>query len=99
MPEQEYSSFIRALFGLSSLSPVPADLSTDPKLGNIEWFDPTLNESQKDAVRFALASTEIALVHGPPGVRLPTSYVYHLIHADALTHAHTHLYRRVRRTP
>jgi DNA polymerase alpha-associated DNA helicase A len=69
MSEAEYSSFIRVLFGLSSPSPVPQDLSKDPEVGNLEWIDPTLNDSQKDAIRFALASREIALIHGPPGVR------------------------------
>lgn len=69
MSESEHSIFIRVLFGQSSPSPVPADLSKDPVVGNIEWVDPTLNDSQKDAIRFALASREIALIHGPPGVR------------------------------
>ncbi|KAI0383676.1 DNA helicase [Hypomontagnella monticulosa] len=69
MGESEYSSFVRVLFGLSSPSPVPSDLSKDSEYGEgkIEWFDPTLNDSQKDAIRFALASKEIALIHGPPG--------------------------------
>lgn len=68
MSEAEQSMFIRVLFGLSTPSPVLQDLSSDPELGNIEWVDPTLNDSQKDAIRFALASKEIALIHGPPGV-------------------------------
>ena len=68
MSESEYSSFIRVLFGLSTPSSVPQNLSTDPDVGNIEWIDPTLNDSQKDAIRFALASREVALIHGPPGV-------------------------------
>ena len=41
---------------------------------NIQFLDASLNPSQKDAVRFALESAEIALIHGPPGVsanRLP----------------------------
>ncbi|KAI0896837.1 DNA helicase [Annulohypoxylon nitens] len=69
MPEGEYSSFMRVLFGLSSPSPVPADLKGDEEVGEgrVEWFDPGLNESQKDAIRFALRSREIALIHGPPG--------------------------------
>ncbi|KAK4128836.1 DNA helicase [Parathielavia appendiculata] len=67
MEEREYSPFIRVLFGLSSPSPVPADLERDEEAGEIEWVDPTLNDSQKDAIRFALASREIALIHGPPG--------------------------------
>lgn len=67
MAESEHSMFMRTLFGLSSPSPLPADLSSDPDVGKLEWVDPSLNESQKDAIRFALASREIALIHGPPG--------------------------------
>ena len=37
------------------------------ELSNIDFFDDTLNDSQKDAVRFALEANEVALVHGPPG--------------------------------
>jgi DNA polymerase alpha-associated DNA helicase A len=62
MAEGEYSAFVRVLFGLSSPTMV------EEEEGEVEWFDPTLNESQKDAIRFALASAEIALIHGPPGV-------------------------------
>jgi superfamily I DNA and/or RNA helicase len=32
-----------------------------------EFRDVTLNESQKEAVRFALRAQDIALIHGPPG--------------------------------
>ncbi|KAK4190557.1 P-loop containing nucleoside triphosphate hydrolase protein, partial [Podospora australis] len=69
MQETEYSYFMRVVFGLVSPSPIPADLSKDEEVGEgkIDWVDPTLNESQKDAIRFALASKEIALIHGPPG--------------------------------
>ncbi|KAI1804117.1 DNA helicase [Daldinia bambusicola] len=69
MPESEYSAFTRVLFGLTTPSLVPADLTKDPEVGDgkIDWFDPTLNDSQKDAIRFALKSKEIALIHGPPG--------------------------------
>ncbi|GAP92047.1 putative DNA polymerase alpha-associated DNA helicase A [Rosellinia necatrix] len=67
MAESEYTSFIRVLFGLSSPSTVPRHLATDPEYGKIEWLDPMLNDSQKDAIRFALASPEVALIHGPPG--------------------------------
>ncbi|KAI0890553.1 DNA helicase [Annulohypoxylon maeteangense] len=69
MPDAEYSAFVRVLFGLTSPSVVPLDLKTDEEVGEgrVEWFDPNLNESQKDAIRFALRSREIALIHGPPG--------------------------------
>jgi DNA polymerase alpha-associated DNA helicase A len=65
MKEDEYSSFVRVLFGLTSPSPVADDLDSK---GEIEWVDPSLNDSQKDAIRFSLASREVALIHGPPGV-------------------------------
>ncbi|KAG5949542.1 hypothetical protein E4U53_005843 [Claviceps sorghi] len=67
MTDAEYSSLIRVLFGMSSPAPVPLDTARDDELGAVEWVDATLNESQRDAVRFALASREIALIHGPPG--------------------------------
>lgn len=70
MGESEYSSFVRVLFGLTSPSSVPRDLTSDAEYGNIAWIDPSLNASQKEAIRFALASREIALIHGPPGVRV-----------------------------
>lgn len=66
--DAELTPFIHVLFGQSSPTPLPADLS-DPESGanNIEWIDPSLNDSQKDAIRFAMASREVALIHGPPG--------------------------------
>lgn len=66
--EQEYTPFMRVLFGQASPTPLPSDLN-DPSnpLHKLEWNDPTLNDSQKEAIRFALASREVALIHGPPG--------------------------------
>lgn len=53
----------RVLFGLAPPSE-PEDI------GEIQYFNPTgLNDSQKKAVRLALSSPELALIHGPPGVR------------------------------
>jgi DNA polymerase alpha-associated DNA helicase A len=66
MQSDEYSAFVRVLFGLTTPSPVSKDLS---EVEELEWVDPSLNDSQKDAIRFALASKEVALIHGPPGVR------------------------------
>lgn len=69
MGENEYTPLMRVLFGLGSPSPLPANLEdVETGAGKIEFFDPTLNASQKDAIRFALASREVALIHGPPGV-------------------------------
>jgi DNA polymerase alpha-associated DNA helicase A len=65
MHEESYSAFQRVLFGLSSPSPVQEPSEETEK---IVWIDPSLNDSQKDAIRFALASREVALIHGPPGV-------------------------------
>lgn len=45
---------------------LPTDREPLPEL---VFFDPSLNDSQKDAVRFVLESPEIGLIHGPPGVR------------------------------
>ncbi|KAG2173383.1 hypothetical protein INT44_008735 [Umbelopsis vinacea] len=49
----------RVLFGLQA-----PDVE---EMKEVKFFDDTLNDSQREAVRFALASKEIALVHGPPG--------------------------------
>jgi DNA polymerase alpha-associated DNA helicase A len=65
MKPDEYSTFVRVMFGLTSPSPVPEDLEA------VEWIDPSLNDSQKGAIMFALASREVALIHGPPGVSSP----------------------------
>ncbi|KAI4627130.1 uncharacterized protein J4E87_004472 [Alternaria ethzedia] len=66
--DQEYTPFMRVLFGQSSPTPLPSDLN-DPSnpLHKLEWNDPSLNDSQQEAIRFALASREVALIHGPPG--------------------------------
>ena len=62
---EEYSSFVRVLFGLTSPSLV-SEWPSDG--GEVEWIDPSLDDSQKDAIKFALCSKEVALIHGPPGV-------------------------------
>ena len=66
--DQEYTPFMRVLFGQASPTPLPSDLN-DPSnpLHKLEWNDPGLNDSQKEAIKFALASREVALIHGPPG--------------------------------
>lgn len=69
MKPDEYSGFVRVLFGLTSPSPVSDDRS---EVAGLEWINPSLNDSQKDAIKFALASSEVALIHGPPGVRYTT---------------------------
>jgi DNA polymerase alpha-associated DNA helicase A len=62
MGETEYTHFMRVAFGHTS--PLLPDAEA---AGPVEFVDPSLNESQKEAVRFALAAQDIALIHGPPG--------------------------------
>ncbi len=63
MQASEHSILTQVLFGQSSPTPIKQDdLSRE-----MAWHDPTLNDSQKAALRFALASREVALIHGPPG--------------------------------
>ncbi|KAJ5648607.1 hypothetical protein N7490_004979 [Penicillium lividum] len=60
MTEGDYTHFMRVAFGQTTpLQPDDAE--------SVEFLDPTLNDSQKDAIRFALGSKDIALIHGPPG--------------------------------
>lgn len=63
MSESDHSPLMRVVFGHSSLAPIQsASLNKE-----IEWIDPTLNESQKTAINFCIESSDIALIHGPPG--------------------------------
>jgi len=62
--ETPLSPLFRVLLGLSKLS--TPDFN-DPLVKNIEFFDDSLNDSQKEAVKFCLASKEVACIHGPPG--------------------------------
>ncbi|CAL1709626.1 unnamed protein product [Somion occarium] len=66
LPPAESSStpattpLLRVLLGLSQPSEkVPVQ--------DLTFFDETLNPSQREAVRFALESPEMACIHGPPG--------------------------------
>ena len=69
MSESDHTPLIRVLFGHSSPAPA-AHGREDLKAGipPLDFLDPDLDTSQKDAVRFALASADVALIHGPPGV-------------------------------
>lgn len=62
MSEADYTNFMRVAFGHTSPMPVQYD-----RVEPVEFIDPTLNDSQKEAIRFALASRDIVLIHGPPG--------------------------------
>ena len=69
MEEKDHTTLIRVLFGLESPTLDSLDLKdSEYNSPKVVFIDPTLNESQKDAVHFALASQDVALIHGPPGV-------------------------------
>ena len=71
MQEGKYTILMQVLFGLSSPTPIPSQLDDlDEEFNQVDFVDPSLNDSQKDAIKFALASKEVALIHGPPGVHL-----------------------------
>ncbi|KAF9256839.1 P-loop containing nucleoside triphosphate hydrolase protein [Marasmius fiardii PR-910] len=59
-----FSPLFRVLLGLETPSRPDLDNLT---VKNIQFFDESLNESQKEAVKFCLASKEVACIHGPPG--------------------------------
>ena len=74
---KDQSTLARILFGLESPSSVPADQEAiERDIGLDDFIDQTLNDSQQDAVRFALCSREVALIHGPPGVSLPIVCIF-----------------------
>jgi DNA polymerase alpha-associated DNA helicase A len=62
-PTNELSSLANILLGRAKPSSVQ-------ELLDVKFIDETLNDSQKDAVRFSLSAPEIALIHGPPGVQI-----------------------------
>ncbi|KAJ3536793.1 hypothetical protein NM688_g6788 [Phlebia brevispora] len=56
----ELTQLIRVLLGISEVSKrIPVK--------DIVFFDETLNPSQREAVKFAMESPEVACIHGPPG--------------------------------
>lgn len=64
----ETSPFVQVLFGHSAPTPIPDDpAKLEETTCPISWISTHLNPSQEDAIRFALASPEIGLIHGPPG--------------------------------
>ncbi len=54
------SRLIEVLLGMEM--PLRCNITHD-----FPFFDDSLNNSQKAAVRFALESVEVACIHGPPG--------------------------------
>ncbi|KAJ8248898.1 hypothetical protein GJAV_G00228960 [Gymnothorax javanicus] len=68
------SNLISVLFGYSN----PGSLSqSDP----VEFFNTALDVSQREAVNFALAQKELAIIHGPPGTGKTTTVVEVILQA------------------
>ena len=63
-PPHEMTKLIQVLLGMSQPSArIP--------VADLKFFDPALNASQKEAVKFALEAPEVACIHGPPGQFIP----------------------------
>nr|POE49215.1 dna polymerase alpha-associated dna helicase a [Quercus suber] len=63
MQPAEHGALTQVLFGQSSPSPITERAFKT----EIKWNDASLNASQQEAIRFALACREVCLIHGPPG--------------------------------
>ncbi|KAL4894444.1 P-loop containing nucleoside triphosphate hydrolase protein [Aspergillus ambiguus] len=63
MTESDWTQFMRVAFGHTT--PVGPAAAVDAD--GVDFLDATLNDSQKEAIRFALAAQDVALIHGPPG--------------------------------
>ncbi|MBN3311638.1 SMBP2 protein, partial [Atractosteus spatula] len=68
------STLIGVLFGYSEPSP-------PLQLRNLEFYNKALDESQKEAVSFALSQREVAVIHGPPGTGKTTTVVEVILQA------------------
>lgn len=50
-------------------------------LGPVEFLNPSLDDSQKEAVVFSLNQREVAIIHGPPGTGKTTTVVEIILQA------------------
>jgi DNA polymerase alpha-associated DNA helicase A len=65
LEKSEPSPLLNCLFGESENSGI-GRVNLDEH-ADLEFFDESLNDSQKNAIRFSLSSPLISLIHGPPG--------------------------------
>uniref|UniRef100_A0A8C4WWW5 DNA helicase n=1 Tax=Eptatretus burgeri TaxID=7764 RepID=A0A8C4WWW5_EPTBU len=70
------SELISVLFGNSQPNKAPSDAET-----KVRFVNPALDDSQKEAVVFALNQREVAVVHGPPGTGKTTTVVEIILQA------------------
>ncbi|KAL7878795.1 hypothetical protein AOLI_G00097690 [Acnodon oligacanthus] len=58
---------------------------TDPEAlshpSTLDWFNSGLDDSQKEAVSFALSQKDVAIIHGPPGTGKTTTMVEVILQA------------------
>ncbi|KII91711.1 hypothetical protein PLICRDRAFT_173519 [Plicaturopsis crispa FD-325 SS-3] len=59
-PPQDLSTLMQVLLGLKTPS-------AKTPVSDLQFYDENLNASQKEAIKFALESPEVACIHGPPG--------------------------------
>ncbi|NXD28159.1 SMBP2 protein, partial [Spelaeornis formosus] len=52
-----------------------------PETKSLEFFNASLDESQREAVSFSLAQRELAIIHGPPGTGKTTTLVEIILQA------------------
>ncbi|KAI3643804.1 hypothetical protein MP228_009968 [Amoeboaphelidium protococcarum] len=62
---QQISDLIRVAFSIEGQKPLFTSLQS--KNDAVAYINPNLNESQKEAIQFALTAQSIALILGPPG--------------------------------
>lgn len=62
LKDYDKGEFLRILLGESRYTPREKD-----KRAKIKYFDPTLNESQREAIEFAIYGSPVTIIHGPPG--------------------------------
>lgn len=68
------ASLIHVLFG-------DAQPSSHSQLNAFEFFNSELDDSQREAVSFALSQRELAVIHGPPGTGKTTTVVEIILQA------------------
>jgi len=76
---------ISILFGSTEVGPPLQsqllDRYRNQDLASSIFFNPSLNESQRTAMWFALSQREIAVIHGPPGTGKTTTVVEIILQA------------------